>query len=113
MPRAACTAVQARRAVQKALVQRMSLSKTSTSGSPALRKTDTTKLRAAVSAVAVLKVRTSQTRLVRINMHLQEVVAGASHRKFEEVEDDEATPTEGVGKGGGKTCSGRWSALTR
>ena len=56
------------RPVQKALVKRVSRSETSTSGSPTSRNTDATKLRAAVSAVAVLKVGTSHTRPVRRSM---------------------------------------------
>ena len=54
--------------VQNALVKRMSRSETSTSGSPTSRNTDLTKLRAAVLAVAVLKVGTSHTRRVRRSM---------------------------------------------
>ena len=61
-PSAAC------RPVQKALVKSVSLSETSTSGSPTSRNTDPTKLRAASSAVAVLKVGTSHTRPVRRSM---------------------------------------------
>ena len=37
-------------------------------------------------------------------MHLQEVVAGAGHRQFEEVEADAAAPTGGDGKGEEQTC---------
>ena len=37
-------------------------------------------------------------------MHLQEVMAGASHLRFEEVEFDAATPTGGDWKGEEKTC---------
>ena len=44
------------RLVQKALVKRVSRSYTNTSGSPTSRNTEATKLRAAVSAVAVLVV---------------------------------------------------------
>jgi hypothetical protein len=62
-PSAACSPV------HKARVKRVSRSDASRSGSPASRKTDATtdatKLRAAVSEVAVLKVGTSQTRPVR------------------------------------------------
>ena len=64
--------------VHKALVKRVS--ETSTSGSPTSRDTDPTKLRAASSAAAVLKVGTSHTRPVRRSMliaHLQKVVVGA------------------------------------
>ena len=64
-PSAAC------RPVKKALVKRVSRSETSTPGSPTSRNTDATaatKLRAAVSAVAVLKVGTSHTRPVRWSM---------------------------------------------
>jgi hypothetical protein len=61
-PSAACSPV------QKALVKRVSRSDTSTSGNPTSRKTDATKLRAAVFEVAVLKVGTSQTRSVRRSM---------------------------------------------
>ena len=49
---------------QKALVKRVSRSDTSTSGSPTWRNIEATKLRAAVSAVAVFVVGTSQTRPV-------------------------------------------------
>ncbi len=51
--------------VQKALVTRVWRSDTSTSGRPTSRNTDETKLRAAVSAEAVLKVGISQTQPVR------------------------------------------------
>ena len=61
-PSAAC------RPVQVALVKRVSRSETSTSGSPTSWNTDPTKLRAASSAVAVLKVGTSHTRPVRRSM---------------------------------------------
>jgi hypothetical protein len=54
--------------VQKALVKRVSRSEMSTSGTPTSRNTDETKLRAAVSAVAVLKVGISQTRPVSRSM---------------------------------------------
>ncbi len=61
-PRVACSQV------QKALVKRVLLSETSTSGRLTLQNTDETKLRAAISAVAILTVGISQTLQVRRSM---------------------------------------------
>ncbi len=61
-PKAEC------RQVQKALVKRVSRSEMSTSGKPTSRNTYATKLRAAVSAVALLTVGASQTRQERRSM---------------------------------------------
>ena len=89
VPSAAC------RPVQKALVKRVSLSETSTSGSHTSRNTNATKLRAAVSTVAVLKVGTSHTRPVR--RYLQKVVAKAGDGQLVKVQADTPAASGPVG----------------
>ena len=103
------------RPVQKALVKRVSRSETRTSGSPTSRNTDATKLRAAVSAVAVLKVGPHAPGQ-EVDVHLQEVMPRTGYWQLEEVEADAppAARRDGEGK---QQASGRQvvglDALTR
>ena len=78
------------RPVHTELMKRVSLPVTSTSraGSSASRNTRATNLCSAVSAVEVLNVGSSNTRLMRrfmckFTVQLQEIVTRASHRRFE------------------------------
>ena len=107
-PRALC------KPAQKALVKRVSLSETSTSGKPTSWKTDATKLRTAVSAVADLLVGTSHARPVRRSMctckkSWPERAVGSS-KKSRLIQPP---LLDGTGRGKSSPAGGRWSALTR